>query len=159
MRINYRAAALASLAAGLTTFTLTGQAIATSPANSADSLSSAEQKLLTSGKPIDVVINPTNGALLSVTPQADIHSAIGNHNYCNSGDGCYLSGRTPYAHQGFYGSAGTYRGSWPYRSGYNTGRYTASACWTQACSQRALPPNTHATFNGALVTGTSFTIH
>jgi hypothetical protein len=159
MRINYRAAALASLATGLTTLALTGQALAAPHANTTGPLSNAEQKLLTSGKPIDVVINPADGVLLSVKPQAGIHSAISNHNYCNSGDGCYLSGRIPYAHQGFYGSRGTYRGSWPYRSGYNTGGYTASACWVQACSQRALPPNTHVTFGGALVTGTSFTIH
>jgi hypothetical protein len=159
MNIKSRAAVLASIATGVTTFALAGQALAASPSNSADSLSSAEKTLLNSGKPLDVVLNPVNGAFLSVKPQSDVHTAISNHNICNSTDSCYLSGRTPYAHQGFYGSSGTYRGSWPYRSGYNTGKYTASACWTQACSQQALPPNTHATFNGSLVTGTSFTIH
>jgi hypothetical protein len=160
MKIKRRAAVLASIASGIAAVSLTGQAFAASPTNSAGSLSSAEKTLLNSKKPLDVVLSPTTGALQSVRPQSDMHPAISNHNICSSTDGCYVSGQVPWANQGFFGSPGTFRGSWPSRSGYNTGMFTASACWTQACAVRALPPNTHVTFGGgSLVTGTSFTIH
>lgn len=115
-----------------------------------DLLSSAEKT---------VVLDSKTGQVLSVTAGGDVSTNISNHNICNSGDGCYYSGRVPYANQGFYGSAGTYNGSWPYRSGWYTGNYTARACWTQACSQNAFGPNTSVSFNGALVTGTSFRIY
>jgi hypothetical protein len=159
MQIKSLTVVLASLAAGIAALSLGGQALAASPSSSSGSLSSAEKTLLNSGKPLDVALDPATGALLSVKPQPGTHPAISNHNICNSTDGCYLSGKIPFANQGFFGTKGTFHGSWPFRSGYNTGKFTASACWTQACSQQALPPNTHATFNGTLVTGISFTIH
>jgi hypothetical protein len=40
------------------------------------------------------------------------------------------SAMAPWADQGFYGSAGTYTGSWPDRDAFDTGDYTADACWT-----------------------------
>jgi hypothetical protein len=158
MRIKSRTAVLTSVATGIVALSMGGQALATPPSNSAGSLSSAEKTLLNSGKPLDVVLSPTTGAVLSVKLQA-AHPAISNHAICNTTDGCFLSGKVPYANQGFFGTKGTFSGSWPFRSGYNTGKFTASACWIQACSQAPLGPNTHATFGGTLVTGTSFTIH
>ncbi|MEU7058122.1 hypothetical protein [Streptomyces sp. NPDC046197] len=113
---------------------------------------------LQSSQPKTVVMDPANGAVLSVSAGI-VRPAISVHNICNSGDGCYYSGRIPYANQGFYGSAGTASGSWPYRSAWDTGGYTASACWVGACSQNRFGPNTYITFNGSLVTGTSFTIY
>lgn len=112
---------------------------------------------LLSSTPKTVVLNPATGAVESVTASAYI-PAISNHNICNTGDGCYYTNVIPYADQGFYGSAGTYRGSWPYRNAWDTGKYTASACWVGACSQSAFGPNTYVTFGGSDVTGTSFTI-
>jgi hypothetical protein len=84
---------------------------------------------------------------------------VSNHNYCNSGDGCYYSGKVPYANQGFYGSAGSYHGNWPDRNAWYTGRYTAYACWTGACSSSWFGPNTYVTFGGSLVNGTVFGIN
>lgn len=121
-------------------------------------LTASEQSLLNSSAPKAVELDPATGRILSVKPQPT-DQGISQRSGCNSGDGCYLSGRVPYAHRGFYGSRGTARGSWAYRSAYDTGRYTASACWVQACAQRSFPPNTYVGFNGALVTGTSFRIH
>ncbi|GGR15272.1 hypothetical protein [Streptomyces netropsis] len=121
-------------------------------------LTASEQALLNSSAPKAVELDPATGRILSVKPQST-DQGISQRSGCNSGDGCYLSGRVPYAHRGFYGSRGTARGNWPYRIAYNTGRYTASACWTLACAQRSFPPNTYVDFSGALVTGTSFRIH
>ncbi|MFI1257235.1 hypothetical protein ACH4U6_26115 [Streptomyces netropsis] len=121
-------------------------------------LTASEQALLNSSAPKAVELDPATGRILSVKPQST-DQGISQRSGCNSGDGCYLSGRVPYAHRGFYGSRGTARGNWPYRIAYNTGRYTASACWVQACAQRSFPPNTYVDFSGALVTGTSFRIH
>lgn len=106
-----------------------------------------------------VVVDQETGRVLSASTGRTISTLISNHNICNSGDGCYYSGRVPYANQGFYGTAGTYSGNWPYRSGWYTGRYTARACWVQACAQQAFGPYTTVTFNGSLVTGTSFRIY
>ncbi|GHH84013.1 hypothetical protein GCM10018793_47280 [Streptomyces sulfonofaciens] len=123
-------------------------------------LSAADSALLRSSEPKTVTMDPATGAVLSVV-EGYAHNTpmISNHNICNANDGCFYSGAVPYAHQGFYGTAGTFSGNWPYRSGYYTGQYTASACWVGACSQVRLAPRTEATFSGALVTGTSFTIY
>ena len=121
-------------------------------------LSQSEVSLLDSGGAIDVVMDPGTGDIVSVAaaqPGAD--PLISNHNVCNSGDGCYFTNRTPYANQGFYGSAGTYYGSWPYRSGYSSGNYTVSACWTSNCGVK-IGPGSRVTFTSD-VTGTSFTIY
>ncbi|MER5357495.1 hypothetical protein [Streptomyces sp. NPDC002785] len=127
--------------------------------NPTPGLSSQERQLLNSDAPKAVELDPATGQILSVEKDDAIGPTIGNHNICNSGEGCYYSGQVPYAHQGFYGSAGTFTGNWPSRSGWYTGNYTARACWAGACSEVALPPNTKATFNGSLVTGTSFRIY
>lgn len=157
-RVAAGAAALAmSVTLGLT---VAGPAAAdTTPAP--EHLSSQERELLNSDAPKTVEIDPATGEFVAVEEGSTwIRPMIGNRNICYSGDGCYYSGKVPYAHQGFYGTAGTYTGSWPYRSGYHTGNYTARACWTTACSQASLPPNTTAYFSGgALVTGTSFRIY
>ncbi|MBO0657395.1 hypothetical protein J1792_33195 [Streptomyces triculaminicus] len=152
-----RAAALATLAAAL------GLGLA-APAQASPGpvppLSAQEQALLTSGVPKIVELDPATGRIVSVKESGrTTDPAIDRHNYCNSGDGCFYSGRIPYANQGFYGSRGISYGNWPYRSAYDTGNYTATACWTSACTSRPLPPNTYAHFSGALVTGTSFQIH
>ncbi|MFB7595302.1 hypothetical protein [Streptomyces sp. NPDC056160] len=149
-------AAILALSAALGMATVGPAAADTNPT---PGLSSQEQQLLKSDTPKTVEIDPATGQILSVEKGSTFRPAISNHNICNSGDGCYYSGRIPYANQGFYGSAGTFTGNWPYRSGWFTGNYTALACWTAACSQTALPPNTSATFSGALVTGTSFRIY
>jgi hypothetical protein len=63
-------------------------------------------------------------------PKTGASPDISNHNYCNSGDACYYPAMAPWADQGFYGSAGTYTGSWPDWDAFDTGNYTADACWT-----------------------------
>jgi hypothetical protein len=68
MRISIRTAVLTSVATGITTLALAGPALAATPSNSAGSLSSAEKNLLNSGKPLDVVLSPATGAILSVKP-------------------------------------------------------------------------------------------
>lgn len=113
--------------------------------------------------PKTIVMDVRSGAVVSATagmPSSGAASPlIGNHNICNTGDGCYYTNAVPYANQGFYGSPGTYYGSWPYRNAWWTGSYTARACWVGACSQYAFGPNTYVTFNGATATGTSFRIY
>ncbi|MET9292550.1 hypothetical protein [Streptomyces sp. NPDC003077] len=145
--------ALAALGAG------SAQAVEQSEPVKSPYLSAEEQELLDSGRANSVTIDPATGHIIG----ARIENSISVKNSCGSDDGCYYSGKVPYAHQGFYGSAGTARGNWPYRSGYYTGKYTARACWTTGgsavCSQAKLPPRVSATFGGTLVTGTSFTIY
>ncbi len=103
-----------------------------------------------------VTVDPKTGAVVAVSSGMIAAPDISNHNICNTGDGCYFSGQIPLANQGFFGSPGTFRGSWPSRSGFGTGMFVAAACWVQACSP-AFGPNTRVTFS-SLVTGTSFTI-
>ena len=120
-------------------------------------LTSAQIQLLNSGGPIDVVMDPTTGNILSVTSNSVGFSPdISNHSVCDTGNGCYKTNRVPYADQGFYGSAGTYDGSWPYRSGYSSGNYTVYACWSSACGPD-ISPGSQISFTSD-VTGTSFTI-
>jgi hypothetical protein len=124
----------------------------------ASAANSAATPALSSSVAKTVVLDPTTGAVVSVSAGATAAPLISNHNICNTGDGCWFSGRIPFANQGFFGSAGTFHGSWQFRSGWGTGSHTASACWVQACSQHRFGPNTTITFGGTLVTGTSFTI-
>ena len=123
----------------------------------------------------EVILNPTTGAVVSVTPltkaqyQALEQSAgevavgggalpeISNSDYCDSGWACYYTNQAPYADQGFYGSSGTYHGDWPDRSGFDTGDYSAYACWVGGCSS-TWPPNTYVGFTSD-VTGTAFWIN
>lgn len=114
---------------------------------------------LLSSTPKTVLLDVATGKVIEVWRGTPVSPLISNRNICLNGDGCYFTGRIPYAHQGFYGSPGTFSGSWPFRSGWFTGNYVAHACWVQACSQFAFGPNTNVSFGGALVTGTSFTIH
>lgn len=120
-------------------------------------LNQGEVSLLDSGAPVDAVMDPSTGDILSVTAAGDVSPQISNHDVCNTGDGCYLTNKVPYADQGFYGTAGTYYGSWAYRSGYSSGNYTVSACWTTNCGVK-ISPGSHVTFTSD-VTGTSFTIY
>jgi hypothetical protein len=121
------------------------------------SLTPAEVVLLNSGSPINVLMDPTTGNVLSVTTASSgISSDISTHNVCNTGDGCYETNKTPYANQGFYGSAGTSTGSWADRSGYSSGDYTVYGCWTSSCGIE-VSPSSSVRFTSD-VTGTSFTI-
>jgi hypothetical protein len=155
---------LGSIACGsLLAMTAASPAVADAPTYEAPSpaqlatLSQDEISLLDSGGPIDVVMDPASGDVLSVTASGSGASPdISNHNLCNSGDGCYETNKVPYADEGFYGTAGTYYGSWAYRSGYSSGSYTVSACWTTNCGVK-ISPGSHVTFTSD-VTGTSFTI-
>ncbi len=150
--------------AGVLATTSTSAAVADSPTYETPSpaqlatLSQSEIALLDSGTSIDVLMDPASGDILSVTAaDSGTSPAISNHNVCNTGDGCYKTNKVPYADQGFYGSAGTYDGSWPYRSGYSSGNHTVSACWTTNCGVK-ISPGSHVTFTSD-VTGTSFTIY
>jgi hypothetical protein len=122
------------------------------------SLTPSETNLLTSGAPIDVVMDPATGDVLSVS-NADTGAIadISIRSVCDSGDGCYETNTVPYADEGFYGSAGTKTGSWPYRSGYSSGNYTVSACYSGGCGVE-IAPNSELAFTSD-VTGTSFTIY
>lgn len=122
---------------------------------------------LLSSIPKTVVLNPETGQVISVT--AGISPTAGGdaspdishrNNVCQTTspvDFCYY-GESPYANQGFYGSAGTWSNTWYERYAYETGAYSGYVCWkTNICSP-TLGPNTYATFDGSTVTGTSVTI-
>ncbi|MEN3537093.1 hypothetical protein AAH991_18410 [Microbispora sp. ZYX-F-249] len=132
------------------------------PSADTSALSPQQLELLQSGSPKTIAVDPRTAKVLSVTEGGMVTPMISQNNICNSGDFCYYSGQVPYANQGFYGSAGTKTGSWPYRSAFNTGNYTGRGCWTyQGASPCSGPwsPNTYITFSGARVTGTSVTLY
>jgi hypothetical protein len=121
-------------------------------------------QLLASSTPKTVVLDPTTGAVVSVTlgEPVDLTAAspdISSGTDCAAGDGCYYTPTVngTYHDRSFYGSAGTFTGNWPMRNAWDSGNYTAYVCWTSACSN-SVGPNTYVTFGGSLVTGTSFTI-
>jgi hypothetical protein len=112
-----------------------------------------------------VLLDPTNGQVVSATPTlglgllgwpAGANPDISIANGCDAGWGCYETDQSGYSDYGFYGSSGTYHGSWPYRSGFYTGDYSAFACWTGKCSS-TYPPGTYVGFTSD-VTGTAFWI-
>lgn len=160
------AVSLAAAAAGMTG--LFGSDASAAAASSPPPLSST---------PKEVLIDPNTGtvesvtqlsaseyqALLSAAAQASGTSGSGaspdisNHNICTGGDACYYTDHTPYADQGFWGSAGTFNGSWPYRNAFDTGSYTAQACWSSHCTGK-WGPNTYISLTSD-VTGTSVTIY
>jgi hypothetical protein len=126
--------------------------------------SSSQQALLMSSTPKTVVLDPATGAVISVTSDASSGPTaspdISGGTSCASGDGCY---ETPtvnatYHNRSFYGSAGTFTGNWPERNAWDSGDYDASVCWQSSCSPE-VGPNTHSTFGGSIVTGTSFRIY
>ncbi|WP_189115682.1 hypothetical protein [Pilimelia terevasa] len=138
-----RAALLAACVATLTT--------SAAPAQASDPI---DIDLLNSDSSKVVMVDPTTGSVINVEAQAE---RISNRNICT--DACFYCGRVPYANQGFCGTSGTDTGSWPARSGYNTGRYTARFCWDNDVCAPYLSPNTEAFCpGGARVTGKSVTI-
>ena len=108
---------------------------------------------LLSSAPKTIVISSATGAILSIRTGVP---AISRHDVCNTSDACYY-GEVPYANEGFYGSAGTYSGSWPERYEFGTGKYTARACWSSHCTPE-LGPTTYTVLTSE-VTGTSVTIY
>ena len=130
--------------------------------------------LLASSTPKTVVLNPTTGAVVSVTagepssvasptePAAELSLSpdISSGTDCAAGDGCYYTPtvNSTYHDRSFYGSAGTFTGDWPQRNAWDSGDYTAYVCWTGGCSADWVGPHTYVTFGGSTVTGTSFTI-
>ncbi|SCG16440.1 hypothetical protein GA0070610_2704 [Micromonospora echinofusca] len=109
------------------------------------------------------MIDPKTGAVVSSQPISEFSTLISNTNSCtNTSYACYHSGATPYAHQGFYGTAGTLNGSWPSRIGGKSGSYTAKFCWADGgtvCSPIYGPGATWSYADGRLRTGTSVTIY
>lgn len=167
MNRKFLAVALATgtiVGLGIVVPAITLAASSSSASASTSPASSVPSRLLTSSTPKTVVLNPTTGAVVSVTlgEPADLTTPgpdISGGTDCKAGDGCYY---TPvvngtYHDRSFYGSAGTFTGSWPRRNAWESGNYTAYVCWESACSDW-VGPNTYSTFNGSLVTGTSFTI-
>jgi hypothetical protein len=140
--------------------------VATSTADVSDPTTQYAQ-LLASSTPKTVVLDPTTGAIISVSlgEPVGIASPSGSPNIsgdtdCEAGDGCYYTPtiNDTYHNRSFYGSAGTFTGSWPHRNAWDSGSYTASVCWQGGCSA-TYGPNTYVSFNGSIVTGTSFTIY
>ena len=122
-------------------------------------------ELLASATPKTVVLDPSTGAVASISVGEPTETntlavpEISSDTSCGAGDGCYYTPvvDSTYHDRSFYGGPGTFFGYWPRRNAWTTGRYTAYACWESACSQ-SFGPNTYLTFGGSLVTGTSFTI-
>jgi hypothetical protein len=160
-----------AIAAVVPAITLTASSASASAPTPAPSMPTG---LLASSTPKTVVLNPTTGAVVSVTsgepsdvptdtatsPDLGITPDISGGTDCAAGDGCYYTPTVndTYHDRSFYGSAGTFSGSWPMRNAWYSGNYTAYVCWTSACSSDWVGPNTYVTFGGSLVTGTSFTI-
>lgn len=156
------AAALGALAIGVAPMLTTPSSANASPSATSAGISTV---LLESSTPKTIVIDPTTGAILSLTigVPGDLWSAspdISSGTDCAAGDGCYYTPTvdSTYHDRSFYGSPGTFTGSWPRRNAWDSGNYTASVCWVGGCSN-TVGPNTYATFGGSLVTGTSFTIY
>lgn len=121
-------------------------------------LTPAQLSLYQSGAPVDIVLDPDTGDILSVAPAETGNTVdISIRAVCDSGDACYKTNKVPYADNGFHGSAGTYTGNWPYRSGYSAGDYSVSACWTTNCGPE-ITAGSSVVFSSD-VTGTSFTIY
>jgi hypothetical protein len=118
-----------------------------------------DMSLLNSSLPKSVTVDVKTGAVLSVKPlsEREFGTLISNQPICQFSDVCYYSGRVPYADQGFFGSNGTINGSWPYRSGGNSGGYYAKFCWNGGTCSQVLAPLTDLALSG-LATGTSVTI-
>ena len=133
--------------------------------NAAQAASSSPSLL--SSTPKTVVLDPATGQVISVTAGANssttsqiVPDISHRNNVCqlsNPIDFCYY-GESPRANQGFYGSAGTWYGTWYLRYQFETGAYTGHACWSPSVCSQNLGPNTLATFGGSTVTGTSVTI-
>ncbi|MBB5873783.1 hypothetical protein F4553_007217 [Allocatelliglobosispora scoriae] len=108
-----------------------------------------------------VVLDPASGKVISIQPLDRAGLEISNTNICSTASyACFYSGQVPYAHQGFYGTPGTFFGSWPYRSGGRSGGYTTQFCWINGgtvCSP-ILPPGTTFSYGSSRFTGTSVTI-
>lgn len=157
------ACAVAGIAAGvpLASSAVTTQTSSTPTAAQTETLSSTEKALLSSSTPKQIVMDPATGDIVSVAEAGPGGASpnISNHNICEGGNGCYVTNKPPYADQGFYGSAGTYNGKWPYRSAYTSGKYTVSACWEGGvkCGPK-IGPKSEVAFTTD-VTGTSFTIY
>jgi hypothetical protein len=120
---------------------------------------------LASSSPKTIVLDPSTGAVVSVSPGepssvTDASPDISGGTDCASGDGCYYAEtvNATYHNRSFYGSAGTFTGNWPQRDAWDSGNYTASVCWESSCSG-TYGPNSYVSFGGTLVTGTSFTIY
>jgi hypothetical protein len=140
-----------------------------------DGTAAGATPLANSSSPKEVVIDPTTGAVLSVTPLSraqylalevasgelpltvGVTPDISIDNVCDAGWACYYTNEPPYPDYGFYGSSGTYHGSWPDRSGFDTGDYSAYACWVGSCSG-TYGPNTYVGFTSD-VTGTAIWIN
>jgi len=133
------------------------------------------QGLPASAHPQEVILNPTTDTVVSVTPltaaqyralqiaageqtqgAGGAQPDISIRNPCDTGDGCYYTDTPPYADFGFYGTSGTYHGSWPYRAGFDTYSYSGFACWTGHCSA-TYPPYTYVSFTTD-TTGTAYWI-
>jgi hypothetical protein len=136
----------------------------TDASQSSHGLSSRQQALLLSSTPKTVVWDASTGQVVSVTAnndsQTNVSPEISGGTTCSAGDGCYTTPtvNATYHDRSYYGSAGTFTGSWPQRDGWRSGNYSASVCWQSNCSSE-VGPNSSNSFGGAVVTGTSFTIY
>ncbi len=164
MKLHFRRvlpSCVALILAAVASVSMISQATAAGPALDGTSLSASEEKLLKSETPKTVTLDPATGAVLAVEEgNSRVEPLISRRSVCQSGDACWYTTRVPYANFGFYGSAGTYSATMPYRGDYHTGRYTTRACWNYGgpvCGP-VLGPNTWGTL-GVTVTGTSFTIY
>jgi hypothetical protein len=122
-------------------------------------LPAAQQALLNAGAPATIAIDSYTGQILSVAAAGSATPAITTRATCESTDACWETNKVPYADVGFYGTAGTVNGDWPYRSAFASGQYSASACWSldgDYCIG-TLAPHEKASFDPD-VTGTSATI-
>ncbi|MEV4118285.1 hypothetical protein [Micromonospora sp. NPDC049645] len=130
-------------------------------ASAAQASPAADSAGLTGG--MHYLIDPKTGAVVSAQPIGDFSTLISNTPICtNTSYACYFSGSTPYANQGFYGSAGTKTGSWPARNGGKSGSYTVKFCWSDGgtvCSPIYPPGAVWSYADGRLRTGTSVTIY
>jgi hypothetical protein len=117
-------------------------------------------QFVASATPKTITLDPSTGKVLSVVAGAPVTPKISYRTACATTDAIWHTSQIPLAYACFYGSAGTYYGSWASRDYFNTGNYTASATWTYGGSSNRTPregPPTTNSFGGTLVTGSSDT--
>lgn len=153
---------MASTAEAATTYTTTVNGVKVSTTTKITTKAQLDA-FYKSSKPKTLTIDKGTGKVVSVKSGLaitfpDVTPLISQDNVCTSSTSCMISGKVPYADQGFSGT-GTKTGSWVYRKGFSTGSHRASGYYTLNGDSVCFgicpsPPNTQVLFgSGQTATG------